>query len=68
MLENAAVRQFKDRRGGNLWLRKDVLDALHIKRLEQATVLIELRPEQGIIVIRKSEPLEHDNVVIKRVV
>ena len=64
VLETCPVRQYPDRKGAHLWLKQDILDALHIERGKRAVVLVELKPKDGIIIIRKSEPLEHDDLVV----
>lgn len=63
MLETCPVRQYPDRKGGHLWLKQDMLDALHIQRGKKATVLAELK--DGSIVLKKSEDLQHDDVIVK---
>jgi hypothetical protein len=60
MLETCPVRQYPNRAGGHLWLKKDILSALHIEPGKRAVVLVELK--EGYVIIKKVEDLQHDDV------
>jgi len=60
MIETCPVRQYPDRKGAHLWLKKDILAALHIEPGKKAVVLVELK--KGYIIITKSKEFEHDNI------